>query len=47
MNAVGKHGIQLQPGLVELFLLLTADDFVSMCNCTGWGSKGVNETMDE
>ena len=26
MEAVGKHGIQLQPGLVELFLLLFADD---------------------
>ena len=28
MEAVGKHGIQLQPGLVELFLLLFADDLV-------------------
>ena len=26
MEAVGKHGIQLQLGLVELFLLLFADD---------------------
>ena len=26
MEAVGKHGIQLQPGLVEIFLLLFADD---------------------
>ena len=28
MEAVRKHGIQLQPGLVELFLLLFADDLV-------------------
>ena len=26
MEAVGKHGIQFQPGLAELFLLLFADD---------------------
>ena len=26
MEAVGKHGLQLQPGLVELFLLLFVDD---------------------
>ena len=26
MEAVEKHGIQFQPGLVELFLLLFADD---------------------
>ena len=28
MEPVGKHGIQLQPGLVELFLPLFADDLV-------------------
>ena len=42
VKAVGKHGIELQPGLVELFLLLTADEFPPI-----WGSKGVNETMAE
>ena len=26
MEAVGKHDIQLQPGLIELFMLLFADD---------------------
>ena len=26
MEAVGKHGIQLQPGLVEVFLLLFSGD---------------------
>ena len=36
MEAVGKHGIQLQPGLVELFLLLFADD-LALLSSTAMG----------
>ena len=36
MEAVGKHGIQLQPGLAELFLLLFADD-LALSSSTAMG----------
>ena len=36
MEAVRKHGIQLQPGLVELFLLLFADD-LALLSSTAMG----------
>ncbi|WP_419653185.1 hypothetical protein, partial [Thiolapillus sp.] len=36
MEAVGKHGRQLQPGLVELFLLLFADD-LALLSSTAMG----------
>ena len=36
MEAVGKHGIQLQPGSVELFLLLFADD-LALLSSTAMG----------
>ena len=36
MEAVGKHGIQLQPCLVELFLLLFADD-LALLSSTAMG----------
>ena len=36
MEAVGKHGIELQPGLVELFLLLFADD-LALLSSTAMG----------
>ena len=32
LETVGKHGIQLQPGLVELFLLLFADDLALLAS---------------
>ena len=35
-SPVGKHGIQLQPGLVELFLLLFADD-LALLSSTAMG----------
>ena len=38
MEAVGKHGIQLQPGLIELFLLLFADD-LALLSSTATGLK--------
>ena len=38
MEAVGKHVIQLQPGLVELFLLLFADD-LAFLSSTAMGLK--------
>ena len=42
IEAVGKHGIQLQPGLVKLFLLLFVDDLALLSSISMWLQNQLN-----
>ena len=45
MEAVEKHGIQLQPGLAELFLMLFADD-LALLSSTAMGLQKSTEPFE-